>query len=84
MKVIVRYTNGVIPEEYPSAQAATRYLLACYPGGVIYDAGGFAVGKDTPDDAYDVRNGRVALVWRTPDESYKDDGANAVAEITIA
>ena len=77
----VTYTNGDAAQNYDSIQAATTALLAQYPDGVIYDAGGFPHDADDEDAAYDVRTGRAGLAWECEERSVNDDGAHAVAEI---
>lgn len=77
----VEYTNGDQPREYDSIQAAAVALLAEYPDGVIYDAGGFSHDADNADSMYDVRSGRIALAWACDADSAGDPGAGAIAEI---
>lgn len=81
MKCKVTYPNGQAPKEYDSVQEAATALLAEYPEGVIYDAGGFVRDADDTDAAYDIRSGRIALIWGNEAASVNDDGARAVAEI---
>ena len=83
MKVKVNYTNGSPSAVHDSIQEAVETILSHYPDGVIYDAGGFERASYSPDSAYDVRNGRAALVWRNEAESVNDDGARAIASINI-
>ena len=77
----VTYTNGQPAVEYDSVREAATALLAEYPDGVIYDAGGFEHDADDEDASYDLRSGRIALVWDSEAASVNDDGARAVAEI---
>lgn len=83
MTCIVSYTDGQLPIEYPSIQAAVAALLAEYPEGVVFDALGREHDADDEDFTYDVAHGRAALVWATEAESVNDPGANAVAEIEV-
>lgn len=84
MKATVSFTNGSTEREYDSIQEAAKALLAEYPDGVIYDAGGFNHDADDSDGSYDVRSGRAALCWESEEESVNDDGAYAVAEIRVS
>lgn len=84
MKYEITYTNGRLPVETESIQAAAEILLGEYPDGVIYDAGGWQHGPEDMDELYDVRSGHVALVWRCEAESVNDDGSRSVAEIREA
>ena len=59
-------------------------LMGTYPDAVAYDAGGFAVhALLPPDDAYDIRLGRAALLWYTEEESINDPGVYAFASIDV-
>ena len=81
LRCTVAYTDGRPTREYDSVREAATALLTEYPDGVIYDAGGFAHDADDEDTSYDVRSGRIALVWDSEAASVNDDGARAVAEI---
>jgi hypothetical protein len=77
----IRYANGTT-EEHETVQGAAASALAVYPDAVIYDAGGFDRDPDDSIGYYDIRSGRVALIWATEEESVNDDGAHSIAEIT--
>ena len=77
----VTFTNGNPAREYDTIQAAAAALLREWPDGVIYDAGGFSHTADDADGTYDVRSGRVALMWANEEASTNDDGSHAVVEI---
>lgn len=86
MKATLKYDDGS-KVDLPTIQDAMQEVIALYPDGVAVDAGGREVDETTPDERYDVRSGRAALIWANPDEAGEpgtgDDGANAVAEITV-
>ncbi len=84
MRCTVTYTSGQSAQEFDSIQAAAKALLAEYPAGVIYDAGGWDQDEDSSDAAYDVRGTRAGLVWASESDSVNDDGAKAVAAIEVA
>lgn len=84
MNCTVRYSNGEQEENYDTIQQATASLLARWPDGVVCDAGGFEVNEYTDDLNYDIRSGRIALVWPDEATSINDDGALAVASINTA
>ena len=77
----LRFSNGTT-EEHETVQGAAVSILAAYPDAVIYDAGGFDRDPDDSIGYYDIRSGRVALIWASEEESVNDDGAHSVAEIT--
>jgi hypothetical protein len=83
MKCTVTYTQDLAALEFDSIQSAATALLAEFPDGVIYDAGGFDRDEDDSDASYDIRSGRAALVWASAEESTDDGGSRAVAEITV-
>jgi hypothetical protein len=83
-KCTVTYRNGDAACEYDSIQQAASALLDEFPGGVIYDAGGWDHDEDDGDENYDVRSGRAALVWESEANSANDNGAKAVAEISVS
>jgi hypothetical protein len=83
VRYLVSYSDGQQDTEYASIQSAATALLAQYPDGVVYDAGGWDQDEDSLDDAYDVRSGIAALVWASEAESINDDGAHAVASIRV-
>lgn len=84
MKYRIDYSNGSKSETFDSIADAVESLQERYPDSVVYDAGGHERASYSPDSAYDVRNGRAALVWRNEAESVNDDGARAVASINLA
>lgn len=85
MKCTVTYTNGQPARSgFDSIQQAAAALLAEYPEGVIYDAGGFACDEESADSSYDIRSGRAGLAWASEEDSANDDGAKAVAAIEVS
>lgn len=80
--VTLKYTSGE-SHEFKSIQAAAQAVLGRHEDAVIYDAGNFPQSGESKDSAYEVRNGRAALIWHSEAESENDDGANAFASINV-
>ncbi len=83
----IKYSNGEASDTHETIQAAMTVLFSLHPDAMAVDGGGFDVNEFTPDESYDIRNGRAAMVWATAEDAGEpgtgDDGANSIAVIEV-